>query len=39
MVDEFDKELWNVVIEKVVVSSENEITFEFKDGMELNWNI
>lgn len=39
MVDEFDKELWNVVIEKVVVSSENEVIFVCKDGMELNWNI
>ena len=39
LVDEFDEELWNVVIEKVVVRSENEVIFVFKDGMELNWNI
>ena len=39
LVDEFDEELWNVIIEKVVVRSENEVAFVFKDGMELNWNI
>lgn len=39
LVNEFDEELWNVVIEKVEVHSECEITFVFKDGMELEWNI
>lgn len=39
LVAEFDEELWNVTIEKVVVHSEYEITFVFKDGMELEWNI
>ncbi len=36
---EFDEELWNATIEKVIVNSENEITFVFKDGMEIEWNI
>jgi site-specific DNA recombinase len=35
----FDEELWNATIEKVVVYSEHEIIFIFKDGMELEWNI
>lgn len=36
---EFDDELWNAVIEIVKVNSEREITFVFKDGFELQWNI
>jgi site-specific DNA recombinase len=36
---EFDEELWNGTIEKVVVHSEYELTITFKDGMELEWNI
>lgn len=36
---EFDEEFWNVAIEVVKVNSEKEIIFEFKDGMELSWNI
>ena len=39
LINEFDEELWSVVIEKVEVHSEHEITFAFKDGTELNWNI
>lgn len=39
LVAEFDEELWHAAIEKVVVNSEHEITFVFKDGMELVWNI
>jgi len=39
LVAEFDEELWNATIEKVVVHSQQEITFTFKDGMELEWNI
>lgn len=31
--------LWNAIIEKVTIRSEHEITFAFKDGMELEWNI
>jgi predicted nuclease with TOPRIM domain len=39
LVEEFDEELWNGTIEKVLVHSEDDITFVFKDDMELNWNI
>lgn len=35
LVAEFDEELWNAATEKVVVYSEHEITFTFKDAMEL----
>lgn len=36
---EFDEELWNTTIEMVKTNSEKEITFVFKDGMELEWNV
>jgi len=39
LVTDFDEELWNATIEKVVVHLKHEITFVFKDGMELDWNI
>lgn len=39
LVAEFDERLWNATIEKVLVHSEQKITFTFKDGMELEWNI
>nr|WP_319001356.1 recombinase family protein [Clostridium estertheticum] len=39
LVSEFDDELWNATIEKVVVHSDKEIIFIFKDGMELEWKI
>lgn len=39
LLSEFDEELWNVTIEKVIVHSAHYITFEFKDGMKLKWNI
>jgi len=39
LVAEFDEELCNATTEKVVVHSEQKITFTFKDGMELEWNI
>lgn len=39
LIAEFDKELWNGTIEKILVHSEDMITFIFKDGMELEWNI
>lgn len=39
LITEFDEELWNASIEKVIVHPENKITFTFKDGMELEWNI
>jgi hypothetical protein len=39
LVTEFDEELWNGIIEKVLIHSEEKITFVFKDGMEIEWNI
>ncbi|WPC40240.1 hypothetical protein [Clostridium sp. JS66] len=36
---EFDGELWNAVVEIVKVNSEEDVTFVFKDGFELQWNI
>lgn len=39
LITEFDEELWNGTIEKVMVNTEDKITFIFKDGMELEWNI
>lgn len=39
LVAEFDEELFNGTVEKVVVNTEGKITFVFKDGMESNWNI
>jgi len=36
---DFDEELWNGVIERVVIHSGSEITFIFKDYMELECNI
>ncbi len=36
---EFDDGLWNAVIEIVKANSEIDITFVFKDGFELQWNI
>jgi hypothetical protein len=39
ILSEFDEELWNAVIEIVRVNSEKDITFVFKDGFELQWNI
>jgi hypothetical protein len=39
LVAEFDEEIWSGTIEKVLVHSEDKITFVFKDSMELKWNI
>lgn len=39
LLDEFDEELWNATVDKVTVLSENKVSFTFKDGMILNWNI
>lgn len=39
VVTEFDEELWNGSVEKVIVNTEEKITFVFKDGMEIEWNI
>ncbi|WP_253199480.1 recombinase family protein [Clostridium tagluense] len=39
LVTEFDEDLWNGTIEKVLVHSEEKIIFIFKDCMELEWNM
>lgn len=39
LVTEFDEELWNGTIEMVLINTEKKITFIFKDGMEIEWNI
>lgn len=39
LVTEFDKQLWNGTVDKIKVRSEVMVTFIFKDGMELEWNI
>ncbi len=39
LIVEFDEELWNGSVEKVIVNTEEKITFVFKDGMEIEWNI
>jgi len=36
---EFDEDLWNAVVERVVVANGNLVRFEFKDGMEVEWKI
>jgi site-specific DNA recombinase len=39
LLTEFDKELWHATVDRVIVTSEREITFRFKDGTELPWKI
>ena len=39
LITEFDEELWKGAIEKVIVNTEEQITFVFKDGMEIEWSI
>ena len=39
LLTDFDEELWNSVVDKVTVHSENRITITFKDGLELDWDI
>lgn len=39
LISEFDKEVWKGTIEKTIVNTENKITYVFKDGMEIEWNI
>jgi len=36
---DFDEELWKATIDKVTVHSEKQITFTFKDGLNLDWDI
>lgn len=37
LITEFDEELWKGTIEKIIVNSDEKITFAFKDGMEIVW--
>jgi site-specific DNA recombinase len=39
LLTEFDEELWNAVIEAVMVYQEQKICFIFKDGRELEWRL
>jgi hypothetical protein len=39
LIVEFDEELWKGTVERILVHSVKKITFEFKDGMELDWDI
>nr|WP_205610207.1 recombinase family protein [Clostridium sporogenes] len=39
LITEFDEELWNGTVEKVMVNTEEKIMFVFKDGIEIEWNI
>ncbi len=39
VITEFDEELWNGTVDKVVVHSKEKVTFVFKDGMEMDWDI
>lgn len=39
LLTEFDEELWYATVDRVIVQSEHEIAFQFKDGTELPWII
>lgn len=39
LITEFDEELWLGAVDKVIVNTEEKITFVFKDAMELEWNM
>ena len=39
LMDEFDEGLWIATVDTVTVYSEHDITFTFKDGLELDWKI
>ncbi len=36
---DFDEELWKATLDKITVHSEEQITFTFKDGLELEWEV
>lgn len=35
IIDEFDEQLWTVMVNKVIVLSDNSLNFKFKDGTEI----
>ncbi len=39
LLTEFDEGIWIATVDGVVVHSEHEITFSFKDGLEMDWKI
>ena len=39
LMSEFDEGLWITTVDTVVVYPEHEITFTFRDGLELDWKI
>lgn len=36
---EFDEEIWNATVERVMVYQEQKLNFIFKDGLELEWSL
>ena len=39
LMDEYNEGLWIATVDTVTVYSEHDITFTFKDGLELEWEI
>lgn len=39
VITEFDEELWNGTVERLIVNAGDNINFVFKDGIELEWNV
>lgn len=39
LLTKFDEELWNVVVEKMVVRSAEEVIFILRDGSKTEWKI
>lgn len=39
VIEEFDEALWCATLNAVVIKSERDVVFQFKDGTELEWTI
>lgn len=39
LIEEFDEALWCATLNTMVIKSERDVVFQFKDGMELEWTI
>ncbi len=39
LLTEFDEGLWSATLNAMVVKSEQEVVFQFKDGTELPWRL
>jgi site-specific DNA recombinase len=39
LLSEFDEGIWIAIVDVAVVHSEREVSFIFKDGLELDWKI